>query len=266
MADYAVFQMTPAQRQALIEEHQFYVDQARKRLFSQFETIDADAYEAADAWLEKMGGRSHPDGDDADDFYNAAHEVAERFAGQLHEMRGQIRMAIVAGMFHLWEKNFRRWLIGQVSSVFGLGENLDKAIRNISIDDLVLIIKNNSENSAYIIFENEIYNISLIVNVYKHGSGESSSRLLIKTPSYIILNIENMFSNVKNVGSQYTLTSYLNIDISDEVFENLSCSFINFWNAIPENFWLSQWEKGPNWLEKAIAKDLAQNRKTGEAP
>jgi len=58
MSDYVLFQMWGPFRQSLIDGHLFYVGQARKRLLSQFDDIEADADRAAEersVWLAKQG-------------------------------------------------------------------------------------------------------------------------------------------------------------------------------------------------------------------
>jgi hypothetical protein len=56
MSDYALFQMLGPFRQSLIDRHLFYVGQARKRLLSQFDDIEADA----DRAVEERGLRVAP--------------------------------------------------------------------------------------------------------------------------------------------------------------------------------------------------------------
>ncbi|MCM3609416.1 hypothetical protein M4D49_28430 [Cupriavidus pauculus] len=53
MSGQVLFHMWDPYRQSLIEGHRFYVEQARKRLLSQFGDIEREASAAADAWLDK---------------------------------------------------------------------------------------------------------------------------------------------------------------------------------------------------------------------
>ncbi len=55
MSGYVLFQMWEPFRQSLIKGHLFFVEQARKRLLSQFNDIEADADRAAEEWLEQSG-------------------------------------------------------------------------------------------------------------------------------------------------------------------------------------------------------------------
>lgn len=61
MSDYVLFQMWGPFRQSLIAGHLFYVEQARRRLLSQFGDIEAEADKAAEDWLRRSSGRFDPD-------------------------------------------------------------------------------------------------------------------------------------------------------------------------------------------------------------
>lgn len=61
MSRDVLFQMWEPFRQSLIAGHLFYVEQARKRLLSQFDDIDAEADRAAADWLQNNSHRFDPD-------------------------------------------------------------------------------------------------------------------------------------------------------------------------------------------------------------
>src|SRR5437868_2508040 len=104
MSGYVLFQMWEPFRQSLIKGHLFYVEQARKRLLSRFDDIEADADRAAEEWLEQSGQHFDADRHDPCDFYEAANDVGIEFYGLLSDMREQTRLSVVAGMFHEWDK------------------------------------------------------------------------------------------------------------------------------------------------------------------
>ena len=114
MTGYALFQMWMDFRQSLIRRHQFYVEQAQKRLLSQFKNIEAEAEKAGEDWLEENGRYFDPDRHDEGSFYEAAQDVSIEFYGLLDEMRENTRLSAVAGMFHEWEKQLRGWLAREI--------------------------------------------------------------------------------------------------------------------------------------------------------
>lgn len=82
-----LFHMWNPYRLHLIESHKFYVEEAQKRLLSQFETMEMDATTHSDEWLEKAGDRFDPDRHDPGDFYQQAFEEGIAFYQLLDDMR-----------------------------------------------------------------------------------------------------------------------------------------------------------------------------------
>ena len=69
MNKYVLFQMYEPYRQQLLAEHNFYIEQARKRLLAQFADFESEVEEASNAWLEKRSHTFNPDFDDAGSIY-----------------------------------------------------------------------------------------------------------------------------------------------------------------------------------------------------
>lgn len=69
-----MFCMPEYYRENIIAEHRFYVDQAIKRLLSQFaqDKIKEEANQAADAYLTRMSAYYNPDTHDPADFLERA--------------------------------------------------------------------------------------------------------------------------------------------------------------------------------------------------
>ena len=114
MSNYVLFQMWGPFRQSLIKGHQFYVEQARKRVLSQFEHMEEEADKATEEWLEQSKGRFDPDRHDSGDFYEAARDAGIEFYQLLSDMRDQTQLSVIAGMFHEWEKQLRDWLVREM--------------------------------------------------------------------------------------------------------------------------------------------------------
>jgi len=114
MSDYVLFQMWEPFRQSLMKAHLFYIEQARKRLLSQFDDIEAEADRASDEWLQQGGQYFDPDRHDPADLYESANDVGIEFYGLLSDMREQTRLGVVAGMFHEWDKQLRDWLVQEI--------------------------------------------------------------------------------------------------------------------------------------------------------
>lgn len=107
------FQMWEPFRQSLIEEHRFYIEQGKKKLLSQFENMEQEATEAGELWLREHEHLFDPDRHDPGDFEENAHEESIEYYRLLSDLRDQIRFSLVAGMFHTWDKQLRRWLLDE---------------------------------------------------------------------------------------------------------------------------------------------------------
>lgn len=114
MSERVLFMMWGPFRESLIKAHAFYVEQARKRLLSQFGDIEAEANKAPEEWLEQTSHLFNPEQHDPGDFYEAAHEAGIEFYELLRDMRRQTRLSVVAGMFHEWDKQLRDWLTQEI--------------------------------------------------------------------------------------------------------------------------------------------------------
>jgi len=101
------FWLDKLDRRVLLEPHDFYVSQAKKRLLSQFNKISREADEVEQQRYEKPGQFFDPDRDDPADSYEAAYQkgIAHYFA--LDEMRNTVTLAMTAGMFHQFDKTLR---------------------------------------------------------------------------------------------------------------------------------------------------------------
>lgn len=114
MARRPTLEMREWVRLPIIARHEFYVEQARTRLLSQFENISADANRAGDEWLTQNAHEFDPDRHDPGDFYERAYDITISFYQSLSDMHEQTRLSVVAGMFHQWDKQLREWVSGEV--------------------------------------------------------------------------------------------------------------------------------------------------------
>ena len=168
----------------LIDGHLFYVDQARKRLISQFDDIEPEADKAAEEWLERNKYRYDPDRHDPDSFYEAANEVRIEFYGLLSDMRDQTRLSVVAGMFHEWDKQLRDWLVGEIKH-WHCGDATPLKVWSADfgkIADLLECLGWKIRNTSYF---SALDACRLVVNVYKHGEGSALIDLRQKYPEYL---------------------------------------------------------------------------------
>lgn len=250
MSDYVLFQMWGPFRQSLIKGHLFYVEQARKRLLSQFDDIEADADRAAEDWLEQSGQHFDPDRHDPGDFYEAANDVGIEFYGLLDEMREQTRLSVVAGMFHEWDKQFRNWLVREIQH-WHRGDSAKLKVWSADFGQIADLM----ESLGWSIRSAEYFGVldacRLVVNVYKHGEGKSLDELRSRFPEYL----DDPFAGTGGAFSDTEHRDHTHLKVSDEQFQAFSGAILAFWRGVPENIFESQIIDVPDWFGKAIMKD-----------
>ncbi len=73
------FHMPEWAKEQVLARHQFFLDQARARLLSQFENMEVDADRASDEWLSLNSHRFDPDRHDVGDFCERASDIGIEF-------------------------------------------------------------------------------------------------------------------------------------------------------------------------------------------
>ena len=250
MSDYVLFQMWEPFRQSVIAGHRFYVEQAQKRLLSQFEDIEAEADKAADDWLAKSAGHFDPDRHDPSDFYEAANDAGIEFYGLLSDMRDQTSLSVVAGMFHEWDKQFRDWLVREIKH-WHHGDTAALKIWSADFGQIAELLESLGWKITSTNYFGQLDACRLVVNVYKHGRGKSLDDLKQKFPEYL----KDPFHGSGGMFSDVTHRDHKHLKASNDQFQAFSDAIVAFWQAVPENIFESQVKDVPDWFGKALMKD-----------
>jgi hypothetical protein len=253
MGNYVLFQMWGPYRQTLINGHQFYVEQARKRVLSQFENMEEEADKAAEEWLEQSGDRFDPDRHDLGDFYEAASDFGIEFYQLLSDMRDQTRLSVIAGMFHEWDKQLRDWLVREILH-WHRGETVVAKVWSVDFVKIVDLLESFGWKIRSMAYFKTLDACRLVVNVYKHGVGKSLEDLKATYPEYL----DNPLSGSGSPWAKQML-EYTNLKVSDDQFQAFSDAIVAFWRDVPENV-VDGKAQFPSWFEKAILIDRAVPR------
>ena len=252
MSGYALFQMWEPFRQSLIKGHLFYVEQARKRLLSQFDDIGADADRAAEEWLEQSGQNFDPDRHDLEVFYEMANDVGIEFYELLNDMREQTRLSVVAGMFHEWDKQLRDWLVREIQS-WHRGDSATLKVWSVDFGQVADLLESFGWNLRTADYFRTLDACRLVVNVYKHGDGKSLDDLRSSFPEYL----DDPFRDFKDTLLDMKYRDHTHLKVSDEQFQGFSDAILAFWRDVPENVIDTQLTNLPDWFGNAILKDRA---------
>lgn len=248
-----LFHMWDPFRKQLIASHQFYVNQAQKRLLSQFENIEQEADKYADEWLEKAGQYFDPDRHDPGDFYEQAHDESIGFYQMLEDMRNRTRLSVAAGMFHEWDKQLRSWICKEINH-WNHGNEVGKAIWKANFSDLIDLL----EAFGWSIRSNAYYasldRCRLVVNAYKHGDGDAFKGLKSNHPEFI-----ETLGNADSFYLEYV--DHTALKIEEVHIEEFSKAIIAFWQDVPEYIHEKETLEVPDWFTKASQRDQADDLK-----
>ena len=253
MSGYVLFQMWEPFRQSLIKGHLFYVEQARKRLLSQFADIGSDADQAAEEWLEQSGQHFDPDRHDPGDFYEEAENLGIEFYGLLSELREQTYLSVVAGMFHEWDKQLRDWLAREIQH-WHRGDNVTSKVWSADFGQIADLLESFGWEIRSTDYFHTLDACRLVVNVYKHGKGKSLDELRKNFPEYL----GDPFNGSGGALSDTKYRDHTHLKVSDYQFQAFSDGIVAFWRDVPENVIESQITDVPDWFGKAILKDRAE--------
>lgn len=247
------FQMWEPFRQDLMAEHRFYVEQARKRLLSQFENMGAEADKAAEEHLVKMSIHFNPDNHDESDCYQAAHEKGVEFYQLLSDMHQTTRLSVIAGMFHQWDKKLRDWIVREMHH-WHHGENATRSIWKADAPAIMDFLVAFGFNVKALPSYGRLDAMRLVVNVFKHGNGRSLDELKESFPEFI----SNPLGG--DVDHQFLLQylDHTDMNVSVAHLDQFSEAILDFWKDVPKTIFISEELKAPKWFEKEFLRDRAE--------
>jgi len=210
--------------------HSFYVEQMRVRIFSQFADLEGEAEKKAEEVYRDLGHR-YPGGDWSE-AAEIAHEAGSDHYISLTEMRDQVLMGGLAGMFHQWDKTIREYLVRELNHDFD-NEKIEKLVWNGTFEDVLNIFSQFGWDVQALPFYPKLDALQLIVNVYKHGNGRSLTKLRNDYSQYL-----RDPTGDWNLGSFTLQPDHTWLTIEQDQFIELSNAVLDFWTAMPERLYL----------------------------
>lgn len=246
----SAFMLDEPVRHALITGHRFYFQQAKERLLSTFGDISAEADAAADAHWEESGRNFDPDIHDEGEQAEDAQNQGAMFYELLSEMHERTRLSVVAGMFHHWDKAWRRLLVDQLRLPgFVIGAHTRRAMWTIDSTQLERFLEALGLKVAAFPGYARLDAMRLVVNVFKHGEGKSMDDLRRAYPEFVpVVN-----------GWVRAFHDDTSMKVTDAHLDEFAEAIESFWLNVPRelNFDPAVPPKLPKDLERALKKDLA---------
>lgn len=250
-ANETLFYMWRPVREGFINDVRFYVDQALRRVLNPFGSIDEEARRHADDWLAAREKYFNPERDDPGDDYADAYDIEINHSALVFEMYQSLRLSLIAGLFHHWEKQIRDWLCSEIAR-WDSGQHSRKAIWDLNFPKLIEFLEELGWEMKSHSFYRVLDKYRLLVNVYKHGEGGAFEQLRKDHSEF--------FSPDQNAENDFRVryADYTSLIVQDENLEELAKALEEFWSAIPEYTSKADLQKIPQLFLLAWKKDEAE--------
>lgn len=247
-----ILDMWGLERNYLIKNHKFYLEQGISKLMSQFENIEDEADKFANDWLDNNKIPFDPDKDDPADIYDMANNIELEHGLNLYELQDHTRFSVLSGLYHKWEKDLRVWLTKE-SRFWKCRESFKEEIWKPGNYRIFEFLNGLGWEVTKEQFFEDLEALRLIVNVFKHGNGKSFNDLKINFPIYIRdFDPNNPTSSIPDYYDHEDLV------INDSDLVKLASSIEEFWKKMPETFDLDNFKHIPKWLLAAYKVDDSQ--------
>lgn len=231
-------------RSHLLQELDFYLAQADRRVLVQFGNLEAEAEQFANDEFEKMGRFASPDSDPGD-YADAAWSRGANHYEMLTDLHSQMLLSVAAGLYHHWEKRFREWLVKEFErSLPREKEKLSPAIWKQKVDEVFKLMGCLGwviEDQPFFVVLDEC---QLVVNVYKHGGGPSFE-LLKKRHGHHLGKTTRIIDH----------RDHTDLHITRDDLGRFQHALKGFWATVPEHIFWEDAQTVPKWFEKALEKN-----------
>lgn len=216
----------------LIEKHDFFVSESKKRVIGQFADIEGEADKYADEWLESSHQFFDPENDDPGSFYERANEKAMEHYFLLSDMKKHAILAMTASIFHHWDKSFRAWLVKELR--FNTDKKTANQIWDAPLPAIAAFFKYHGWDMANEPAMQKIMVLKDVVDAYKHGEGRAFKRLEKQHPEYL----DDFINEMSARHERMLKPSYENLCVREPQFDDFARCIRDFWQVIPtELYW-----------------------------
>lgn len=220
-------------RAVILKRHDFYVEQVRARVFAQFRDISEEAERYADAEYDRLG--SIPEDEDSDIGASAelANDRAQSFYGLLSDLKKQLMLGALAGLYHQWDKDLRDFIERELMRDINL-EQATKIAWHPNIGNVFEVLKEFGWDCRLRPFFAKVNACRLVVNVYKHGKGPSLNELALKHPEYL----DPGFPKETAPAFAEAFLDHEWLSISEAQFDDIAAALRALWEEFPERLYI----------------------------
>jgi len=222
---WTTFYLDSIGRDYILSRYTFYLSQARDLIFPQFEDIEGAARRYSDKWYEDAGKRFNPDVHDEGAFAERAFDEGISYGLMLDDMRNDVYLALLAGLYHRWDKDLREWVVRELAHWIDR-ERIENKIWDIQRHTLCQLLDSLGISITSQPFYPLLDVYGKLVNVYKHGKGKTFNSLRDSHPEYFRRDMQS--------DAYWKYTTHDDLSVSDEQFNALTDTLYAFWGCIPQ--------------------------------
>jgi hypothetical protein len=216
---------------SFIEQNEFLYQQSVTRILRNFDHIESETDQCREKYttscLEHLSQEEDLSifTDMSQQIYEDSFNEAYQFYDLVSDMKRDVYLNTLALFFHHWDKTFRRWLIKELNFYNFLEKSKD-SIWDLSLNQMMNLCEVFGWEIKATEYSKKIMTLQDIVNVYKHGNGQSLEHLKQQNPEYLVANfIDDVFK------SPYI--DYRDLNVNIEHIQDFSANISDFWLNMP---------------------------------
>ena len=224
--------MSSRERDHLLARHDFYMMQIKVRLLRNFDNMEEEAEQINNELFERLAAFDSEGGDRAARAEMACHDGMAFFL-LMRNLQIQTTLGALASLYHQWEKDLRGFLQRQITASSD-GNEIKDYFWKRDITNLFDAL----DRFGWPIREAQFYyhlnSCRLIVNVYKHGKGNSLKSLIEYCPQYLKKRFRD-FSELPFLGT----SRHEDLAVTEEEFDQIAAGIRQFWTDFPRRLVLA---------------------------
>ena len=217
--------LMPSTRSHYLDRHRFYVEQTQERLFDRFNNINREAEVFREDVFRQMC-RHQDAGDSAE---SAQEQAVERYE-LLSDLKRQLFLAALAGLYHQWERDLRAFLDNEYQFDQSEQAGIDKKVWRPEIKEIFKTLAKYDWDCTTKPFFSKLDECRLVVNTYKHGRGTSFDDLKAARPDLLHHPLTDMGMDIAS--DEWFDHEWL--EISEKDFKLFGDAIEAFWLEMPE--------------------------------
>jgi hypothetical protein len=193
-----------------------YANEVTKRVLPVFDHIEQEADDAADECWQDTGNDA------------TAHERGLSLYSDLKFVREQVTGLAIAGMYHLWERLLKEFIVEEYRYNEPTKQDFLKTKEDIfkaefpKLEDVLQKVGWNIKTEG---FYSDLDLLRLVANVVKHGDGQSCKALLAKAPDMFVDFGHPWINNSRGAS---------NLSLKREDFPRFATAVRRFYEQFPE--------------------------------